>query len=85
MIKKLLINTVFLIEFIYAASCLSGFLLAGVERVALGAYFYMDLLLCGSGSKLVAAVTGYFCLKILGLNAFFHFFTFLPAVSERRL
>ncbi len=67
-------DAVLTIELINAASCGSGFLLASVERMALGADFYVDLLLSGSGYELVAAVADHLGLIILRMNSVFHFF-----------
>ena len=52
-------------------------LLASVERMALGANFYVDFRFGGTGYKSVATVAGNGCLIILGMDSFFHFFHLL--------
>ena len=47
---------------------------AGVERMALGANFDVDFRRCGTGHEGVAAVAGYSCLIILGMDSLSHFF-----------
>ena len=41
-----LFNTVFLVELVNTATCLSRFLLSCIERMALGADLNVDALLC---------------------------------------
>ena len=47
---------------------------ARVERMALGANFDVDLLRSGAGYESVAAVAGYSCLIILGMDSLSHDF-----------
>ena len=70
-----LLDTVFPVELIDTSAGCSSFLRAGVERMALGAYFDVDLRLRGTCYKCVPAVAGYGCLIIFRLDRFFHFFT----------
>ena len=70
-------DAVLTIELIDTASGGSGLLLAGVERMALGADLHMDLLLRRAGYEFVAAVANHLRLIILRMNSFFHFVTSL--------
>ena len=67
-----LLKTVFLVECINTTTSLCCLLLSGVERMAFGASLDMDLLLCGSYGKCIAAVTGHCSLIILRMNSLFH-------------
>ena len=64
----LLAVAVLLIELIDTTLSSSSLLRAGVERMALGADFDVNLRLCRTGYESVAAVAGNGCLIILGLN-----------------
>ena len=71
---SVLFDTIFLIELVNTSACLSCFLLSCVERMALGADFYMDALVCRTCHKCVAAVAGYGCLMVLRMDSFSHDF-----------
>ena len=79
----LVAQTVLSVELIDTTLGCCSLLCAGVERVALGADFDVDLRLCGSGYECVAAVAGHSCLIILGLNRSFH--DFPPYLSTRAI
>ena len=64
----LLAVAVLLVELIDTTLSSGSLLCAGVERMALGADFDVNLRLCGTGYESVAAVAGNGCLIILGLN-----------------
>ena len=70
----LLVVAVLLIELIDTSLSSGSLLCAGVERVALGADFDVDLRRCGSGHECIAAVAGNSCLIILGMNSLSHDF-----------
>ena len=65
---------VLLVELIDTSLSSGSLLCACVERVALGADFNVDLGLCGTCDKCVAAVAGHGRLKILGMDRFLHDF-----------
>ena len=69
-----LFNAVFLVEFINTSTSLSSFLLSCVEWMALGADFYVDVLLCRSCYKCVSTVTSYSSLIIIWMDTFAHDF-----------
>lgn len=69
-----LFNTVLLVELIDTAVSSCGLLLTCVERMALGANFYVKLRLGGSGYERVAAVAGNRRLIVRGMDSFFHLF-----------
>ena len=62
-----------LVETITASTGVNQLLLAGVERVALGADFNSDVLLSGTGSKSVATSTANRSLFVVGMQTFLHF------------
>ena len=70
----LVAQTVLSIELIDTTLGCCSLLCAGVERVALGADFDVDLRRCGSGHECIAAVAGNSCLIILGMNSLSHDF-----------
>ena len=65
-------ETILLVESVDTALGCDGLLGAGVERMALGANFYVDLGLCGAGHKSIATVACYGCLIILRMNILLH-------------
>ena len=69
---NLLIEIVLSVERFNTSAGLCSFLLACVERMALGANFYVNVLLCGTYCKRISAVTGHCCLIILRMNCFLH-------------
>ena len=62
-----------LVETINASTGVNQLLLAGIERVALGADFNADVLLGGAGRKDVATGTANSSLFVLGMDTFLHF------------
>ena len=64
-----------LIDTTLGSRCL---LRAGIELVALGADFHVDLRRCGAGHERVAAVACDSCLIILGMDSLSHGFSSLP-------
>ena len=61
-----------LIEPINTSTGVNQLLLAGIERVALGADFNADLLLGGTGRKDVATGAANGSLFVLGMDTFLH-------------
>ena len=66
------LHTVRTIELIDTSASGSSFLLAGIIRMALGADFYVDVLLRRTGYELVTAVANNLCLIVIGLDSFLH-------------
>ena len=73
-IRLLESNAVALLEAIHTAASVHQLLLAGKERVALGANFNAQLLLRRARHEGIAANTGHGRLLILRMNAFLHDF-----------
>ena len=67
-----LFDTVFFVELVNTAAGLCRFLLSCVERMALGADFHVNALVCGTCDKCVSAVAGYSCLIVFGMYSFAH-------------
>ena len=67
-------NPIFTIELINTSAGCSGLLLAGVERMALGTNFHMDILFRGARYEFIATVAYYFCLVIIWMDSLFHVF-----------
>ena len=70
----MILHSVFLVETLDPSARLCSFLLARVERMTFGTDFHVDLFLCGTDCKCIAAVTGNCCLLIFRMNSFFHCF-----------
>ena len=68
----ILLQAELLIEAVNASAGVNQLLLAGIERVALGADFNTDLLLGGAGGEGVAASATDGGLLVLRMDAFFH-------------
>ena len=62
-----------LVETINTSTGVNQLLLAGIERVALGADFNSDILLGGAGGKNIATSTANCSLFVVGMDAFSHF------------
>ena len=62
-----------LVETVNTSTGINQLLLAGIERVALGADFNSDILLGGAGGKGVATSTANCSLFVVGMDAFSHF------------
>ena len=69
---SILLDAESLVETINTSTSVNQLLLAGIERVALGADFNLDVLLSGTGSKHVATSAADCRLTVLGMDAFFH-------------
>ena len=69
----LLLQAETLVEAINTSTGVNQLLLAGIERVALGADLDTDLLLGGAGGKDVTAVATDRGLFVLGMDTFLHF------------
>lgn len=67
-----LIHTKTLFKSVYASARVNKLLLAGVERVALGANFNSDVFLCGTRLDDIAASAGYRCFLVVGMDTLFH-------------
>ena len=67
-----LFQTKSLVETVNTSTGIDQLLLAGVERVALGADFDTDLLLGGTGGKDVTTVATDRSLFVLGMDTFSH-------------
>ena len=61
-----------LVETINTSTGVNQLLLAGIERVALGADFNADVLLSGAGRKDVATGTTDRCLFVIGMDTVLH-------------
>ena len=61
-----------LVETVNTSTGVNQLLLAGIERVALGADFNLDVLLGGTSGKLVATSATDSGLFVSGMDAFFH-------------
>ena len=84
-LKAILFSThsIFLIELINTSAGSSSFLLAGVEWMAFWTDFYVDIFLCWTGYKCVAAVAGNGCLIVLWMDSFSHdFHLFIKILCE---
>ena len=68
-----LLETVFLVELINTTAGIYEFLLAGIERVALGADLNGDVLLGGACLNDGTASTFYSGLLVVGMYSFLHF------------
>ena len=69
---KFLLNAEALVEAINTSTGVNQLLLAGIERVALGADFNSDVLLGGAGGKSIATSTANRSLFVVGMDAFSH-------------
>ena len=63
-----------LLETLDTSACIYQLLLAGKERMAVGANFNADVLLCGTCLKGVAAGAGNRRPLILGMDSLFHLY-----------
>ena len=72
-----LLHSKLLIELINSTLSGSSLLVSGVERMALGTDFHMNLRLCRTGYKSVSTVAGYRCLIVAWMNSFSHNSLFL--------
>ena len=72
--QRLLVEqiAVALLELVHAAAAVYQLLLAGKERMALGANFHLQLLLGRTGLKRLTAYATDGCLAILGMDFLFH-------------
>ena len=68
----ILLNTKSLVETVNTSTSIDQLLLAGIERVALGADFNTDVLLGGTSRKDVATGTADGSLFVVGMDAFSH-------------
>ncbi len=80
-----------LVELVNASACINELLLACIERMALGADFNLDILLCGHSLDHVAAVAGNCCLNKVRMDSLFHdchlfhrFFVSVQPISSLR-
>ncbi len=80
----LLACAVLLVELINTAAGLCSLLLTGIERMALGTDFHVDLFLCTAGNESVTAVAGYGCLIVLRMYSFSHLLLLLPASQTHK-
>ena len=68
-----LLNAILTIELINTSTGSGSLLLAGVERVALGTNFNVNVLLGGACYKLISTVANNLCLVIIRMDSFLHF------------
>ena len=61
-----------LVEAINTSTGVNQLLLAGIERVALGADFHLNVLLGGTGSKDITASAADGSLFVIGMETFLH-------------
>ena len=80
-----LFNIEALLETINTAARVNQLLLAGIERMALGADIHFHLFLCGAGFKCFTAYAANHALTILGMNIFLHccFTSFAYAMADK--
>ena len=71
--KVILLDAVFLVEFINTSTGINELLTAGIERVALGADFNRDVLLGAAGLIDGAACAADNRGLVVGMDAFLHF------------
>ena len=69
-----LLNAESLVETVNTSTGVNQLLLAGIERVALGANFHTDVLLGRTGGKDVATGAANGGLLVVGMDAFLHVF-----------
>ncbi len=81
---QVLLQTKSLVETVNTSTGVNQLLLAGIERVALGADFNSDVLLCGTGGKSVATGTTDGSLLVLGMDAFSHVVHLFLLISKGR-
>jgi hypothetical protein len=67
-----LFHAIFPIELLNTPVSPGHLLLASVEGMAFGAYFYVNLRLCRAGHESIAAVTCHGCLMVLRMDSFLH-------------
>lgn len=67
-----LFHTETLFESVNTTAGINKFLTTGVERMAFGANFYVDILLGGTGLPYLTASTGDGCGLVVRMNSFFH-------------
>ena len=65
-------NPIFTIELINTSAGCGGLLLAGVERMALGTNFHMDILFRGARYEFIATVAGHLGLMVSWMDSFSH-------------
>ena len=70
---ELLLQAEALVEAINTSTSVNQLLLAGIERVALGADFNTNVLLGRTGGKDIAASTADSGLFVIGMDTFLHF------------
>lgn len=70
----LCVNTVFFVELVNTSTGGCRFLLSCIERMALGTDLHVDIFLCRTCHKSVAAVACYRCLIVFRMDSFSHFF-----------
>jgi hypothetical protein len=68
------IETVLLVELLDPSASLVSLLLSGIERMALGANFDVDVFLGRTGYKCVATVASYGCLIVIRMDSLTHDF-----------
>ena len=79
--NKLFIHTETLLESVNASAGINQLLLAGIERVALGADLNTNVLLGRTSGKDIAARAADGGLFVLGMDTFLHFFH-LPDITQ---
>ena len=80
--QKTLFHVEALLETIHTAAGVNQLLLAGIERMALGADINLHLFLGGAGFKSFTAYAANHALSILGMNVFLHCFFHLFRVCN---
>ncbi len=71
-LPKILLNPEALLEAIHTAARVNQLLLAGVERMALGADIHLHLFLRGAGFESLTAYAANDALTVLGMDLFLH-------------
>ena len=79
LLLRLCVDAVLSVELIDTAAGGCRLLLTGIESMALGTNLHVNLLLGRTGNELIAAVAGYLCLIVGGMDTLshdFHLFAF---------
>ena len=79
-----LLQTVFLVETVHAAACIHKLLLAGIERVALGANFNLNVLFGRTSLNNCTTRASDSSLFVLGMDTFLHEFHLSHQISVKR-
>jgi hypothetical protein len=83
-IAGLLVDAVLATELVNATGSVNDLLLARIEGVAFGAHFHLQIFAeRRSGGEFVATTTGYFDIRVVGMNVSFHWCSPEPLNCEK--